>query len=240
MKKQFGNNLKFLREERNLTQSALAGILAEGDSGMQKKIGSYEQGIAFPQPELVKEILNFFGMKYEHMTEYDLASLSARGLRDLRQGKSSDLQILTISVDSDNHENIELVPEQASAGYIRGFSDRDYIKQLDKFHMPWLPPEYTYRAFEISGDSMPPIESGSIVLGRYVENKQDIKKGERYIIVSKDGILFKRIYTPTKTKTDPALLLTSDNPRYEPYEIPYEEILEIWQFYAFVSLCIDK
>ena len=87
---------------------------------------------------------------------------------------------------------------------------------------------------------MPPIETGSIVLGKYVEDKYDIKKGERYIIVAKDGILFKRIYAPTQTAAHHSLLLTSDNPRYEPYEIPLEDVLEVWKFYAYISPCMDK
>ncbi|MDX2246400.1 MAG: LexA family transcriptional regulator [Bacteroidia bacterium] len=240
IRKRFGQNLKFLREKEGLTQSQLAKILSEeGGKITPKSIGSYEQGHAFPLPEAISKILSFFGLKYEHLVNHELYALTDSAFQALKLSKP-EFQILAISVGPDNREKIELVREKASAGYIKGFSSTSYIKQLEKFHMPWLPPEYTYRAFEIAGDSMPPIQSGSIVLGKYVEDKSGIKKGERYIIIAKDGILFKRVYTPTQSKNNAALLLTSDNPRYEPYELPMEDILEVWQFYAYVALCSDK
>ncbi|MEZ4774990.1 MAG: LexA family transcriptional regulator [Bacteroidia bacterium] len=240
IRQRFGQNLKFLRERAKLTQWALAGKLSD-DSGknVHKSIGSYEQGNAFPLPEMIEAILSHFHVTYEIMTRQELWKISEQNFLDLMNPKV-DFKVLTISVDSDNKEKIELVREKASAGYIKGFADTSFIKQLEKFHMPWLPPEYTYRAFEISGDSMPPIQSGSIVLGKYVEDTSSLKKGERYIIISKEGILFKRIYFPAQSKGQQSLLLTSDNPRYEPYELPYEDILEVWQFYAYVALCSDK
>jgi phage repressor protein C with HTH and peptisase S24 domain len=241
---QFGRNLSFLRKKYDLTQSGLAEKIAEGDrkeqKKLQKKIGSYEQGLAFPSPEQMNDLLSYFGVQYEQMVNIDLDSLSERDFAKLNQDRRTELQVLTISVSEDGRENIEMVPQKASAGYVRGFADRDYIRKLDRFHLPWLPPEATYRAFEISGDSMPPIETGSIVLGKYVEDKYEIKKGERYIIVAKDDILFKRIYASTKTEAHHSLLLVSDNPRYEPYEIAFEDVLEVWKFYQYISPCTDK
>ncbi|MCB0853523.1 MAG: helix-turn-helix transcriptional regulator, partial [Bacteroidetes bacterium] len=179
---QFGKNLSFLRKKFDLTQKRLSEEIAGDDREEQKKIhkkiGSYEQGLAFPPPDQLNDILIFFKVTYEQMVNMDLSKLSQREFEKLNQERKTDLQILTISVSGDGRENIEMVPQKASAGYVRGFADRNYIKKLDRFHLPWLPPEATYRAFEISGDSMPPIETGSIVLGKYVEDKYDIKKGE--------------------------------------------------------------
>ena len=160
MKKQlhirFGKNLKFLREKHQLTQATLAEKIGRDDKKVHKRIGSYEQGLAFPSPELMKNILDHFQVKYEHMVNKNLARMNDKEFRNLSREKKTELQVLTISVSEDNTENIEMVPHAASAGYIRGFADGSYIRKLDKFHMPWLPPEATYRAFEISGDSMPP------------------------------------------------------------------------------------
>lgn len=242
MKRRFGKNLKFLRERANLTQAALADLLADysDKKNVHKSIGSYEQGNAFPSIPMIRAILAHFQISFEWMVNYGFSDLSENDFQAIIHPPKAGLQVLAISVDPDNKEKIELVREKASAGYIKGFADTSYIKQLEKFHMPWLPPEYTYRAFEISGDSMPPIQSGSIVLGKYVEDKSSLKKGERYIIISKEGILFKRVYFPTPSKNPQSLLLTSDNPRYEPYELPLQDVLEVWQFYAYVALCNDK
>ncbi|MEZ4825706.1 MAG: LexA family transcriptional regulator [Bacteroidia bacterium] len=245
IKQRFGQNLKFLRERAGLTQAALAEIIAaETGKYAPKSISSYERekDCIFPPPEVVHAILNYFQVKYEHLTGYDLFSMGEKELEALIHPKTTgELRILTLSVDADNREKIELVREKASAGYIKGFTDTNYIRQLEKFHMPWLPPEYTYRAFEISGDSMPPVQSGSVVLGKYVEDFSSIKKGERYILITREGILFKRVYFPAKPQRNhPVLLLTSDNPIYEPYEISREDLLEVWQFYAYVTMCLDK
>jgi hypothetical protein len=92
----------------------------------------------------------------------------------------------------------------------------------------------TYRAFEIKGDSMLPLVSGTIIIGEYVENWADVKTNETYVILSKtEGIVYKRI--GNKFKENKKLKLVSDNPVYEPYEISGEDILEIWKAKAYIS-----
>jgi phage repressor protein C with HTH and peptisase S24 domain len=92
----------------------------------------------------------------------------------------------------------------------------------------------TYRAFEIKGDSMLPLVSGSIIIGEYLENWGDVKPGETYVIISKtDGVVYKR--AGNKFKDNKKLKLISDNPVYEPYDINGEDILEIWKAKAYFS-----
>jgi phage repressor protein C with HTH and peptisase S24 domain len=92
----------------------------------------------------------------------------------------------------------------------------------------------TYRAFEIKGDSMLPLVSGTIIIGEYQENWGDVKTGETYVIISKsDGVVYKRI--GNKFKDNKKLKLVSDNPVYEPYEINGEDVLEIWKAKAYIS-----
>jgi len=92
----------------------------------------------------------------------------------------------------------------------------------------------TYRAFEIKGDSMLPLVSGTTIIGEYVENWTDIKPAETYVIVSKtEGVVYKRV--GNKFKDNKKLKLISDNPVYDPYEIGGEDILEIWKAKAYIS-----
>jgi hypothetical protein len=58
---------------------------------------------------------------------------------------------------------------KASAGYINGYSDPEFVRELPKFHLPMLQGG-TFRAFEIKGDSMLPIHPGSIIVGEYVDD----------------------------------------------------------------------
>jgi hypothetical protein len=92
----------------------------------------------------------------------------------------------------------------------------------------------TYRGFEIKGDSMLPLQSGTIIIGEYQENWADVKIGETYVIISKnDGVVYKR--AGNKYKENRKLKLISDNPVYDPYEISAEDVLEIWKAKAYIS-----
>ena len=123
---------------------------------------------------------------------------------------SGKREVLAITVDSNNKENVELVSHKASAGYLSGYQDTEFVKDLPKISMPVLPKNKTYRAFEIQGDSMLPVQPGSIIFGEYVENIGSVKNGKLYILVTKqDGIVFKRVFN--FTKDEGKLLLVSDN-----------------------------
>jgi phage repressor protein C with HTH and peptisase S24 domain len=149
------------------------------------------------------------------------------------KGDPANLRILTISVDKDENENIEMVPMKASAGYLNGYADPEYVAQLPKFYLPMFK-NGTFRAFEIKGDSMLPLASGSIIIGEYLENWGDIKSGDTYVVVSKnDGVVYKRVMG--KFKDQKKLKLVSDNPVYEPYEINGEDVLEIWKAKGYIS-----
>lgn len=243
-KNQLGKNLRFLRDRAKLTQKDLATIICNDNDtkriqAIGRSIGSYEEGRAFPQPDLMVPILRHFNIDYQSLITLDLASLQANRLRKILQPGASRLQILAVPIDQDDVERIAMVPEKAAAGYVKGFSDREYIKELESFHLPWLPTGATFRAFEISGNSMPPIAAGSVVLGKFVEI-EDIKVGERYVLITKEGLVFKRVYLPPGGDKRESLLLTSDNPQFAPYEVDLEDVLEVWQFYAHIAMSQDK
>jgi len=131
-------------------------------------------------------------------------------------------------------ENIEWVPEKAAAGYLNGFADPQFVKELPKFQLPFLPTDKTYRAFQIKGDSMPPLPSGSIVVCDYVENWEvDIKTGRTYIVVSEsNGIVYKRAINEIHQKH--SLTLRSDNPIYPDFTVAVGDIKEIWRARALI------
>jgi phage repressor protein C with HTH and peptisase S24 domain len=137
-------------------------------------------------------------------------------------------------MDSNKRDNIELVPQKAAAGYMNGYADADYIKELPKFNLPNLSTG-TYRAFEISGDSMLPILPGTIIVGEYVENLSDIKNGKTYILVtSREGVVYKRVFN--YLSENGKLFLVSDNRHYTPFQIDAEDVLEAWSAKAYISV----
>ncbi|HSI89644.1 MAG TPA: S24 family peptidase, partial [Adhaeribacter sp.] len=147
---------------------------------------------------------------------------------------NNKMRVLAITVDQDQNENIELVPQRASAGYLNGYADPEFMEELPKFRLPMLSGSGTYRAFEISGDSMLPLASGTVIVGRYVEDWRHIKDGTPCILLSqREGVVFKRLYN--RIRQGSVMALHSDNPVYPPYEVPVDDILEIWEAKAFIS-----
>jgi transcriptional regulator with XRE-family HTH domain len=215
-------NIKFLRKKKGLTQQNFADQI-----GIKRSlVGAYEEERAEPKYDLLKIIASFF--------EISIDDFINETINEKWQPKpKGNLRILSISVDKENNENIELVPLKASAGYLNGYADPEYVAQLPKFYLPMFN-QGTYRAFEIKGDSMLPLISGTIIIGEYLENWADVKVNETYVIISKsDGVVYKRM--GNKFKESKKLKLISDNPVYEPYEINGEDILEIWKAKAYIS-----
>ena len=66
-----------------------------------------------------------------------------------------------------------------------GYQDMEFVKDLPKISMPVLPKNRTYRAFEIQGDSMLPVQPGSIIFGEYVDSVGSDKNGKLYILVTR-------------------------------------------------------
>ena len=216
------SNIKFLRKKKGLTQQQFADQV-----GIKRSlVGAYEEERAEPKYDLLKTIASFFEISIDEFIKETINEKWA-------PAPKGNLRILSISVDKDDNENIELVPVKASAGYLNGYSDPEYVAQLPKFYLPMFK-QGTYRAFEIKGDSMLPLMSGTIIIGEYLENWADVKATETYVIVSKsEGVVYKRI--GNKFRENKKLKLISDNPVYEPYEISGEDILEIWKAKAYIS-----
>ena len=136
--------------------------------------------------------------------------------------------LFPITVDEDNENLIEIVPVKASAGYLAGYDDPEYIEQLEKIKLPFLPTG-KHRAFPIKGDSMLPMKDGSFVVGRFIEDRNEIVDGKTYILITlNDGMVYKRVYNQIKESN--SLLLISDNKDYKAFEVPINEVLELWEF----------
>lgn len=221
------SNLRYLRKKGRLSQ----GELADEFSIARTTMGDYERGKTEPNLEMLIKISNKFDISIHDLILNDLS------FNELEVARNKGLRILAISVDNDNNENIELVNTKAEAGYLDSFNDPEYIKELPKISFPNIP-QGTFRGFEIHGDSMLPMESGSIVICSYIENLEQIKEDRTYVVVSKEnGLVYKRL---RKVSKEQKLILISDNDAYLPYEIKYSDVSEIWQYYAHLSFSDTK
>ena len=219
------SNIRHLRSLKGVTQEQFAQKLNVSRS----RISSYEENRAIPPIDFLIEISNFFKISLDILIKNDLSKVKDESFINI--GK--DRVLFPITINEADEELIEIVPQEASAGYLRGYTDPEYIEHLNKIKLPFLPTG-THRAFPIKGDSMLPVKSGSYIVARYIEDLQYIKSGKTYIIITlNDGIVYKRVFD--KIDEHNMLLLSSDNKKYDPYYVPVSEILELWEF----TCCIN-
>lgn len=217
-------NIKYLRKKHGYTQETFAQALGIN----RPSVGAYEEGRADPRLNTLACMAELFNVTVDELINEDLTNN--------KRIPKQNVRTLTITVNqSSNQEGIQLVPVKAAAGYTNGYADPEFITDLPQFQIPILPKGGIYRAFEISGDSMLPLASGSIIVGKYVEQTSEIKNGKTYILVTKaEGIVYKRVFNYLEERGK--FYLVSDNTSYKAYEIDPEEILEVWEAKAYISL----
>ncbi len=218
------SNLRFLRKQKGITQNDLADQL----DVQRTMISAYEDGRSEPKLATLKKLAELLEVGLEEILEHDIENLGRKAIQ--KRG----INILTIAADDSDRENITLVGQKASAGYLNGFADPEYMETLPQFHLPNLSRQATYRAFELAGDSMLPLIPGTIVIGAYVEQLHQIKSGRTYILVTQtEGVVYKRVFN--YLEENGKLFLASDNEHYKPYEVRGEDVLEVWEAKAFIS-----
>ncbi|MEO6720180.1 MAG: LexA family transcriptional regulator [Ferruginibacter sp.] len=216
---QAGQNLKYLRKLRGWTQEEFAAKL-----GIKRSlIGAYEEERADPRLEVLEIVGDIFKLSLDELLLKDVSNTGNSFLAKRRQQKM---------VTSDRNI-IHFVPIKAAAGYLAGYADNEFIDELNTFTLPMLTGG-NYRAFEIIGDSMLPTPSGSIIVGEKVDDTENVKNDQAYIVVSKsEGIVYKRVVRNNRTKNK--LTLVSDNPQYQPYQVNAEDVMELWQAQMVIS-----
>ena len=219
----FSQNLRFLR--KNLIGKTSQEKFAE-EMGIKKPtLGSYESGRAEPKYVDLIKLATYYGVNIGDLLTKDLAEQSL----DPNTQSSHTLRILTTTVNSENRNNIEFVPIKAVAGYVAGYGDVEYIETLPVFQVPFLQQDKKYRVFPIQGESMLPLQEGSLVFAEYLEDWKTVKNGTVCIIVTKDeGVVLKKVFNYLNEKN--LLVLKSTNERFAPYAVMGEDIQELWKF----------
>ncbi|KAA5821873.1 LexA family transcriptional regulator [Algibacter amylolyticus] len=213
-------NIKHLRGLKKLSQEGLSEELKVSRS----RIGSYEESRSAPTIEFLIKLSDYFKIPIDILLRNDLTKAKDFSFIELNNQRV----LFPIAVDSDNENLIEVVPVKASAGYLSGYDDPEYIEQLQKIKLPFLPTG-KHRAFPIKGDSMLPMKDGSFVIGRFVENRSEIQSGKTYVLITlNDGMVYKRVMNNIDFNGE--LFLISDNKTYNGYSVPIDEVLELWEF----------
>ncbi len=219
-------NIRYMRRKLGLTQEQFSARI-----GIKRSLlGAYEEARAEPRLELLQEMARQFGTTVDVLIGTDLSTG-----KEKFAFRTRPREVVVVTVDLNHKENIELVPVKAAAGYLNGYADPEYIKELPRFRLPMLTGNGPYRAFEITGDSMLPLLPGTIVVGEYLENLKEVRNGKTYILVTeREGIVYKRVFN--YLDENGKLFLVSDNRQYSPFQISGEEVLEAWAAKAYISV----
>ena len=218
--KYISTNIRHLREQKEFSQE----YFAEELKWTRAMIASFESGRTEPSIDKLIELSKYTKIPIDSLIKNDLRKVNDLSFIDIGNSRV----LFPITVNEDSEELIEIVPIEASAGYLRGYSDPEYIEHLNKIKLPFLPTG-THRAFPIKGDSMLPVKSGSYIVAKFVEDIRDVKNGNTYIVLTlNDGIVYKRVFD--KIDEHQSLQLVSDNKKYDAYNVPVNDVLELWEF----------
>ena len=156
-------NIRFLRKKKGWTQEKFSKKI-----GIKRSlVGAYEEGRSDPRLSNLLKMCEVFTISLDNILKKDVSLLSED---QYLKNEDQNVKVLSITVDKIGKENIELINQKASAGYLNSYSDFEFIENLPKFQLPFLNFSGTHRAFEIKGDSMLPLTSGSIVIGKFIED----------------------------------------------------------------------
>lgn len=215
----FSDNIRHLRAQKGISQKKLAEDLII----TRVRLAKYEEGISEPPFDILKRISHYFHVSIDILISVNLKKIPMESLLKMEDNRI----LLPITIDKTGRDYIEILPHKAKAGYLNGYSDPEFIEKLQQMQLPFIK-QGKHRAFPIEGDSMPPHQEGSFIVGKFIENPSDIKDGKTYIVLSRnEGIVYKRLFR--KNKKENTFLLHSDNPVYKPYELKVTDILEIWE-----------
>lgn len=144
---------------------------------------------------------------------------------------------MVVVTDAKGNENVVFVPVRARAGYLIGYGDLDFIQELPTYRLPGLA-EATHRAFEVEGHSMvPTLHAHDIVVGEWVESLDHIRDDRVYILVTKEGILVKRVLN--RIEKHGFILAKSDTvhnrDQYPALQISPDQVLECWYARMYLS-----
>lgn len=211
-------NLRYLRAQLGKSQLEIAESLII----TRARYSKYEDGHREPPVQILLSISRYYHISIDLLLSIDLRRYPLKEILELPDNRI----LLPVKVDRANGNVIEIIPHKASMGYLNGYSDPEYIENLQTMSLPFLRAG-NYRAFPAEGDSMPPHKHGSYIIGKYVEHIGNLKEGKTYVFVTRsEGITYKRL---TK-KLKESLIVSADNSLYVPYEVPLLDILEVWEY----------
>lgn len=222
-------------------------------------LGAYEEDRANPRLDVLVKAAEIFNMSVDQLVSKPISGASSQASapktsspanrpvtsevsKDLRQTSTYRRQKIGEKLLT-NHDSawqtvqsLRLVPAREFEDYFYNAMDPAYLKQLPMLQLPGLSPsDALYRAFEVSDDSMSPVEKGSLVVARQEDNIQQIKDGKLYVLVTRtEGVIFRRVYNHIQKSGE--ILLEPLNSDYVQQQLSVMgREVEAWEVMLYIS-----
>lgn len=213
----FAENIRFLRDHKKITQQKIANDLLI----TRERYAKYEDGKSEPPIEILLRISKYHKVSIDLLVSIDIRKYPLEKMVNLPDNKI----LLPVVIDSEGNNYIEIITQKASMGYLKGFSDPEYIESLPRIQLPFLG-HGIFRGFMADGDSMPPFADGTCVVCEYVEKLSDLKSGKEYMFVTYEGNTFKTFVKKSKN----TLTVAADNTFYDSYDIQLSDVVQVWRY----------
>lgn len=124
--------------------------------------------------------------------------------------------------------NVFFLEARAAAGGPALIQSQQALDALPKGYLPMLSGKEKHLCIEVTGNSMEPtLLNHDTLICRQLQKGKNLQNGQVYVVVTNDGAVAKRIVLTAAQKN--TLILTSDNAMYPSYELPLDEVIQIWQ-----------
>ncbi len=131
----------------------------------------------------------------------------------------------------ENQDPIKFVPTTSQVSYLSNYNNPEYIKNLPSINIMDMLVPGSYRAFEITEDSMSTMFiPGDRILGKYMDDYKKIINFHPYAIITEDSIQIRKVVSRIE---EGILELHSHNPIYKAYSptlININEVKELWKW----------
>src|SRR5690242_16995901 len=122
-------NIRHLRRMKQWSQEQLAEELGI----TRARIGSYEEERCDPPVDIMIKLSSLFHVAIDALVKCDLSTVDPSSLMKIGNNRI----LFPIIVDKYNNDAIEVVTARASAGYLNGYSDPEYMEKLPQMNLPF-------------------------------------------------------------------------------------------------------
>ncbi|WP_183405088.1 MULTISPECIES: XRE family transcriptional regulator [Hymenobacter] len=218
-----GKNIRKIRTVKKLSQANFAELFGLA----RPSVGAYEEGRSEPKMETLIQIAQHFGLSVDLLLTKELTVNDLYGFEQYQQTLLADPAAAAPSAADRDQRLTPYVPAAQLLEYIVRHHNAAYIDALPALTFPHqLGP--TTRAFELHGADMQPTLRHQDVLLTCAVDKATLrlKAGRVYALVLQNRLLVRRLQ---EHRPNNVLRLRADNPDYPVQDIPFVEVLEVWE-----------